>query len=277
MMRRVLPLLLLLVAWLASALVLGATLLLVLFLARRGLLALDWEAIAAASGGTLALLGLSICLAAPLGIGCGVYLSEYARGWRKQWLERAVTILAGAPSIVMGLFGFTLILFLRKTVAPQATTCLALAAGCLALLVLPSLAASARAALEALPDSLRLIGPSLGLTRWQSLRRILLPAASRGIWGGVILATGRAAEDTAVIMLTGAAASAGLPQSLGGKFEALPFMVYTLAAEYRNAAELDKGFSAALALLLLTSLVFAAARVAQAALERTWTIRNWGE
>jgi phosphate transport system permease protein len=275
--RRLLPALLVLGAWLATALVLGSSGALVLFLARRGLFALEWEGIGAACAGTLALLGLSICLAGPLGIGCGVYLSEYARGWRKQWLERAVMVLAGAPSIVMGLFGFTLILFLRKTIAPEATTCLALAAGCLALLVLPSLAASARAALEALPESLRLIGPSLGLTRWQSLRRILLPAASRGIWGGVILAMGRAAEDTAVIMLTGAAASAGLPHGLAGKFEALPFMVYTLAAEYRNPAELDKGFSAALTLLILTSLVFAAARVAQAALERTWTIRNWGE
>jgi phosphate transport system permease protein len=87
---------------------------------------------------------------------------------------------------------------------------------------------------------------------------------------GVILSVGRAAEDTAVILLTGVVANAGLPASLTDKFEALPFTIFYLAAEYRTPEELDRGFGAALVLLLLTSLLFVGARLVQRAFERQW-------
>ena len=134
----------------------------------------------------------------------------------------------------MGLFGFSLIIFLRRTVAPEANTGLLLAALCIALLVLPFTINATALSLASLPEELRLLGPSLGMTSWQSLRRILLPAASRGILGGVFLSMGRAAEDTAVILLTGAVAYGGLPGSLLDKFEALPFTIYYLAAQHQN-------------------------------------------
>jgi phosphate transport system permease protein len=179
-------------------------------------------------------------------------------------------MLAGVPSIVMGLFGFALILLLRRTLAPTANTCLLLAAFCMAILVLPYLVRTTQTALESIPREVRWIGPSLGLTRVQTLRSVLLPAASRGILGGVILSIGRAAEDTAVIMLTGVVASAGMPRGLLDKFEALPFRIYVTAAEHRDAAELALGFGGALTLLLLTSVLFILAAWLQRNLERRW-------
>jgi ABC-type phosphate transport system permease subunit len=114
--------------------------------------------------------------------------------------------------------------------------------------------------LEALPAELRLTAASLGLTRWQAVSRVLLPAASRGLLGGIILAVGRAAEDTAVIMLTGVVVGAGTPGALTDKYEALPFTIYYLAAEHQTPQELDLAFGAALTLLCLTVLLFAIAR-----------------
>ena len=229
-----------------------------------------WDGIWPACLGTLYLIGLTSVLAIPLGLATGVYLSEYARGRSRAVLGFGVDLLAGIPSIVMGLFGFSLILFLRHTFLPRANTCLLLSACCLALLVLPYLIGATQTALAGLPKSLRLTGPSLGLGKWQNIRRVLLPAAGRGILGGVILAVGRAAEDTAVILLTGVVANAGAPGQLTGKYEALPFHIFYMAAEHQSPAELDRGFGAALVLLCLTAMLFLSARALHAGLERRW-------
>ena len=210
--------------------------------------------------GTLYLVGLASALAIPLGLASGVHLAEFATGRAARLASACVDLLAGVPSILMGLFGFALILLLRRTLWPSANTCLLLSALCLALLVLPYVISATRTCLEALPQSLRLTAASLGLTRWQTVSRVLLPAASRGLLGGVILAVGRAAEDTAVIMLTGVVVGAGTPGALTDKFEALPFTIYYLAAEHQTPQELDLAFGAALTLLCLTALLFAAAR-----------------
>ncbi len=169
------------------------------------------------------------------------------------------------PSIIMGLFGFALILVLRRTVAPQANTGLLLSAACLALLVLPVLVTATREAVRAVPPSLNLAGAALGLSPGQRLRHVILPAAAPGIRGGVVLALSRAAEDTAVIMFTGVVANAGLPAGLFEKFEALPFFIYYTAAQYQDQDELARGFGAALALLALSSLLLLLARALRCA------------
>ncbi len=229
-----------------------------------------WDGIFAACAGTVALVTLASLMAIPAGIGAGVALSQYLHGSLGRMLRFSANILAGVPSIVMGLFGFSLIIFLRHTVAPEANTGLLLSAFCLALLILPYTINATAQALETLPEELRLLGPSLGMTGLQSLRRILLPAASRGILGGVVLSMGRAAEDTAVILLTGVVAQGGLPRGLLDKFEALPFTIYYLAAQYQSADDLRKGFGAALTLLALTVLLYGGARVLRAGLESKW-------
>lgn len=219
-----------------------------------------WDGIWPACAGTLCLVGLTLCLAIFPGVGCGLYLSEYAAPARRRRIGAAVDILAGMPSIVMGLFGFSLILLLRRTLFPTANTGLFLAALCLALLVLPVLVVTTREAMAAVPPRLRLAATAVGLTPARRLLHVLLPSAVRGIGGGVMLALGRAAEDTAVIMFTGVVANAGLPAGLGRKFEALSFNVYYTAAQYQDQEELTRGFGAAAVLLILAALLLAGAR-----------------
>jgi len=277
-------------SWLAVVVTLGAVMLFLGFLGAKGLNTFNltlffgqtppWEAITGhlpvwhgiwpACVGTVVLVLLSSLLAIPLGLASGIYLAQYASGSWKSWFSLAVELLAGIPSIVMGLFGFALILFLRKTLAPQANTCLLLSAVCLALLVLPYLIVMTQTALEAIPGELRLVGLSLGFNPWQNLVHVLLPLAGRGILSGVILAVGRAAEDTAVILLTGVVANAGLPAGILDKYEALPFQIFYLAAEARSEGELAQGFGAALILLILTGALFLGAYYLQSTFSRTW-------
>lgn len=227
-----------------------------------------WDGIWPACAGTLGLVGLTLCLALVPGVGCGIYLSQYASPRQRRIMGCAVDVLAGTPSIVMGLFGFTLILFLRRTLWPDVNTCLLLAAGCLALLVLPVLIVTTREALGAVPCELVLTAAALGFTPEQTMRLVQLPAAAKGIWSGVVLALGRAVEDTAVILLTGVVANAGLPAGLGAKFEALPFFIYYTAAQYQTPEELDRGFGAALVLLVLAAGLLVVARCIESGAQR---------
>ena len=220
--------------------------------------------------GTLTLVFLATGIVVPLGVASGAYLAEFASERGRSVFSFCVDLLAGIPSILMGLFGFALILLLRKTVAPSANTGLLLSALCLAVLVLPYLISSTRLALEGLPLDLRLAGACLGLSHGQIVGRVLLPAAMPGIFSGVILAIGRAAEDTAVILLTGVVANAGVPSSLTGKYEALPFHIYYLAAEHQTPAQLTQAFAAALVLLALTGAMFVSARLLHSHLEKKW-------
>lgn len=229
-----------------------------------------WDALWPACIGTLLLVLLAACMAIPLGIASGIYLACFASKTFKRILSLLVELLAGTPSIVMGLFGFALILFLRNTFFPEANTSLLLASACLALLILPYLIFTTQAALESLSDDYHLIGPSLGFSQLQTALYVLLPAAGRGILSGAVLSIGRAAEDTAVIMLTGVIANAGLPQGLFGKFEALPFRIFYLAAEYQTPAELDSAYGTALVLLCLTGMLYSSALALHKTLEWRW-------
>ena len=229
-----------------------------------------WEGIWPACTGTLMLVLLTVALAVFPGIGCGIYLAEYAGPTQRRLLGCAVDMLAGVPSIVMGLFGFTLILFLRKTFMPEANTCLLLAAVCLALLVLPSLVLTTREALEGVPQDMRFTCAALGFSREQRIRHVLLPLAGRGILGGVILSLGRAAEDTAVIMLTGVVANAGLFNGIFDKFQALPFTIFYTAAQYQTQDELARGFGAALVLLVPAALLLLSAQFIEYTCKKRW-------
>lgn len=229
-----------------------------------------WNGIWPALMGTFSLITLTMILAIPPGIGCGIFLAQYATPKQKYWGGGLIDMLAGMPSIVMGLFGFLLILLLRHTFWPHANTSLILAAACLALLILPVIIVSTREALEAVPAHIKITSSSLGITHWQSIRHLLLPIASKGILGGLVLAIGRAAEDMAVIMLTGAVANSGLPAGLTGKFEALPFYIFVTAAEYQSTEELSKGYGAALVLLALSTVLLTCAALLERAYKKRW-------
>ncbi len=229
-----------------------------------------WDGIWPACFGTLSVVALAGVIAIPLGILCGIHLSEFARGRYRNILSFCVDLMAGIPSILMGLFGFSLILFLHHTLLPNAGTGLLLSGFCIGLLVLPYMVNATYSTLSGLPQDVRLLGPSLGLTQLQTIRHILLPSASKGILSGLVLSLGRAAEDTAVIMLTGVVVNADMPRSLFDKYEALPFYIYTIAAEYQTPEDLKRGFGAALVLLILTTGLFLAAHLLHLAMERRW-------
>jgi phosphate transport system permease protein len=209
--------------------------------------------------GTLSLVILSVMLAVPLGIAAGIYLAEYAGGFVKQLFDLFFDILAGVPSIVVGLFGFAVAVFLHKHVSREIGPCLLISSLALALLVLPYMIRTTQIALEGLPQQTRLTALALGATRLQNILHVLLPRSLAGIMTGVILAVGRCAEDTAVILLTGVVAAAGIPKSLLGHYEALPFYIYYISSQYANPEELLTGYGAALILLVMCVGLFAVA------------------
>ncbi len=229
-----------------------------------------WDGIWPALAGTFCLVFLTMLMALIPGIGCGVFLARHRNSRFTEALSAGIELLASVPSIVMGLFGFVLILALRRTIAPEATTSIALAAFCLALLVMPALVVTTRSSIESLPQMIEITGASLGFSENTVLLRLLMPAAARGILGGVMLSMGRAAEDTAVIMLTGVVVNSGLPAGLASKFEALPFLIYYTAAQYADENELLRGFGASLVLLILSAVLMGASWLCQRSMERRW-------
>jgi phosphate transport system permease protein len=178
--------------------------------------------------GTL-LLTLGTALAAiPVGVGGAVYLAEYARD---TWLTRAIRLaiinLAGIPSVVYGLFGLGLfVLFL------QFGTSILAGSLTLAIMTLPIIISAAEEALRAVPTEFRTVIVSLGGSRWQSIRHIVLPQALPGIITGVILGLLRAAGETAPILFTVAAFFLPrLPQSPFDQTMALPYHLYVISTQ----------------------------------------------
>lgn len=211
--------------------------------------------------GTLILVFISVSIAIPIGVSAGIYLAEYANLTIKKVFNLFFDILAGIPSIVIGLFGFSLSLFLHKHYSKNIQPCLLISALALAFLVLPYMIRTTQMTLEGLPPYTRLTGLALGATKLQNIFLVLIPKSLSGIISGVIMSIGRCAEDTAVIMLTGVVAMAGIPKSLLSKYEALPFYIYYISSQYRNPEELMTGYGAAIILLSLCVFLFSIAYI----------------
>jgi len=178
--------------------------------------------------GTL-LLTLGTALAAiPVGVGGAIYLAEYARdSWLTRAIRLAIVNLAGIPSVVYGLFGLGLfVLFL------QFGASLLAGALTLAIMTLPIIISTAEEALRSVPTEFRTIIASLGGTRWQGIRRVVLPQAFPGIITGIILGLLRAAGETAPILFTVAAFFLPrLPHSPFDQTMALPYHLYVISTQ----------------------------------------------
>ncbi|MCL4260197.1 MAG: phosphate ABC transporter permease PstA, partial [Anaerolineales bacterium] len=181
--------------------------------------------------GTLYLaLGVSI-FAVPLGIAAAIYLAEYASDTPlTRTIRIAIINLAGIPSVVYGLFGLGLfVLFLNF-----GTSILA-ASLTLSIMTLPVIISTAEEALRTVPQSFRTVSASLGATRWQTIRRIVLKEALPGILTGVILGLERAVGETAPILFTGAAFF--LPRLPNSPFDAtmaLPYHLFVISTQVPN-------------------------------------------
>jgi phosphate transport system permease protein len=213
----------------------------VLYIFIQGLPAISWEfltqpprsgmregGILPAIIGTFYLTVGTAIFSVPLGIAAAVYLSEYAPDNRWTRLIRlAIINLAGIPSVVYGLFGLGLfVLFLNFG------TSILSASLTLSIMTLPVIISTAEEALRAVPQAFRTVSISLGATRWQTIRRIVLPQALPGILTGVILGLERAAGETAPILFTGAAFF--LPRLPGSMFDAtmaLPYHLFVISTQ----------------------------------------------
>jgi len=206
--------------------------------------------------GTVLLVIVSVALALPVGIAAGIYLAEYGTGRIKSCFSFFCDILAGVPSILVGLFGFSVSIFLHRYVSQNIYPCLLISALSLSLLVLPYLIRTTQTAIEQIPSEVRLSAIALGASKLQNIFFVLIPRSLSGITSGIILSIGRCAEDTAVIMLTGVVAMAGVPQSLMAKYEALPFFIYYISSQYTDMDELRMGYGAAIVLVVICAFLF---------------------
>ena len=169
--------------------------------------------------GTMWLIGITIVVSIPTGVGAAVYLEEFARDSRMTRLIRLnIANLAGVPSIVYGILGLAVFVrwmrFDRSVLSGGLT---------LSLLVLPVVIIASREALAAVPSSIRHAAYALGATKWQTVRAHVLPAALPGIITGVILSLSRAVGETApLIMLGGLTFCTAVPDGLRSDFTAMP-------------------------------------------------------
>ncbi len=164
----------------------------------------------------------------PLGVAAAIYLSEYAPdNWLTRIIRIAIINLSGIPSVVYGLFGLGLfVLFLKFG------TSILSASLTLSIMTLPVIISTAEEALRAVPQSFRTVSISLGATRWQTIRRIVVPEALPGIITGVILGLERAAGETAPILFTGASFFLPrLPNSVFDATMALPYHLFVISTQ----------------------------------------------
>ena len=204
--------------------------------------------------GTLILVGIASAMAIPVGVVSGIQLAEYGRGQVARWVRLACDVLVGTPSIVLGLFIWSLFVIPFHHYSALAGSI------ALAVLMLPVVVRTTEAAVALVPNGLRESGLALGLARWRVALQLILPAAVPGVITGALLAVARAAGETAPLLFTSFGSQA-FSLNLTGPMEALPLIVY------RNALTpfpdlVEQAWGAALILILLTLLVNVASRLA---------------
>lgn len=200
----------------------------------------------------------------PLGVGAAIYLEEYARDtFFNRVLRTNIANLAGVPSIIYGIFG--LAIFVRTLALGRAPIAAALT---LALLIMPIVIIATMEALRSVPDSQREAAYALGATRWQVVKRSILPAAAPGIMTAIILAMARAIGEAApLIVIGGATFVTFLPTPFQAGFTVLPIQVYSWAQRPQDAFQGIAG-AAILVLLVVMLILNGLAIVVRARLSR---------
>jgi phosphate transport system permease protein len=213
--------------------------------------------------GSILVTVVAIVIALPLGVATSVFVREVAPNWAREILKPMIEVLAGIPSVVLGFFGMTLIAPLVRDVlgAPTGLTAFT-GALILAYMALPTIISVAEDALDAVPRGYRDAALAMGATHWQTIWRVVVPAASSGIVTAVMLGMGRAIGETmAVMMVTGNAGR--MPLTLNSLFLPVRTMTATIAAEMGEVAQGSTHYHAlfglGIVLFLLTFVVNLAA------------------
>lgn len=214
--------------------------------------------------GSLWMIGITILLAFPIGVGAAIYLEEYAgRGWLNRVIQTNINNLAGVPSIIYGMLG--LAIFVRGlerytsgaafgVTGSNGRTILS-AALTMALLILPLIIINGQEAIRAVPLSLRQGSYALGATKWQTVWHHVLPVAFPGILTGTILATSRAIGETAPLIVVGASTFIVFdPTGPFSKFTALPIQIYNWTQQPQDQFRIIAAASIIVLLVLLLTL-----------------------
>lgn len=249
--------------FLATLLIVVPVGLIVVIIIQKGLPAINWQFISdvprqgmRAGGifpaiiGTLYLVTGAIVFALPIGLLAAIYLSEYSKdNFLTRIIKLAIVNLAGVPSVVYGLFGLALFVIFFKFGASILSGSLTLG-----IMILPIIITASREAIESVPYSFREVSWSLGASKWQTIRHIVLPNAIPGILTGTILGLGRAAGETAPILFTVAAFYLPrLPKSIFDQAMALPYHLYVISTQVPNV---DEKIRYGTALVLLVMVLF---------------------
>ncbi|MEV6772887.1 phosphate ABC transporter permease PstA [Nocardia sp. NPDC051030] len=212
--------------------------------------------------GTIVQAGIAAIIAVPLGIMAAVYLVEYGRGWLAKTTTFMVDILAGVPSIVAALFIFAL--WISTFGFPQSAFAVSLA---LVLLMLPVVVRSTEEMLKLVPDELREASYALGIPKWKTIVRIVVPTAAPGMISGILLSLARVMGETApVLVLVGYSKSINFDIS-NGNMASLPLMIYQELANPEPAGR-ARVWGAALTLILIIALLYLAAAAVNKLLTR---------
>ncbi|MDR2559638.1 MAG: phosphate ABC transporter permease PstA [Oscillospiraceae bacterium] len=225
--------------WAVALLVIAVLLFIIVFILYRGLSVINWSfltevprrsgragGIASPIVGTLSVTLLAVLVAMPFGVGTAFYLAEYTRGGIITRIIRFCTeSLAGIPSIIYGLFGFIFfvdVLGLDWSILSGGLT--------VAIMILPTLIRTSEEAIRSVPVTYREVSYSLGGTKWQTIRRAVVPSAIRGIANGLILSVGRCVAETAALIMT-AGVELAMPRSVMDSSKTMAVHFYTLVME----------------------------------------------
>jgi phosphate transport system permease protein len=227
------------VLWTLTIITIAILVYIIVFVLRKGIPALSWEFLSknpvdmGKEGGifptiigTVVLTAGAILIAAPLGVGTAIYLTEYTwEGPLTRIIRFGAECLAGIPSIIFGLFGF--ILFVTKLKFGWSILSGSLT---LAFMILPTIIRTSEEAIKSVPPVYRTVSFSLGSTKWQTVTRVVLPSALPGIVTGVILSVGRSIGETAAVIFT-AGSALRLPTSVFSSSRTMSVHFYILARE----------------------------------------------
>ena len=217
--------------------------------------------------GSVYLMALTLVLAAPMGVGAAIYLNEFARdtGYTR-FLRRIIQNLAGVPSIVFGLMGYTI--FVRLFDFGQSILAGSLI---LTIMVLPIIVVATEEALKSVPYSFREAARGVGSTRWQTVRHHVLPNATPGILTGIILSLSRAIGETAPILFIVAYFSKTIPSSIFDGFLALPAQIFY----WTTHPKAEFHVLAASSIIVLLLILFGMNAVAIVIRQRAQSRRDW--
>jgi phosphate transport system permease protein len=203
--------------------------------------------IANAIVGTLIMVGLASAMSVPIGIGAAIFLSEFSNPTTARWIRFATNVLNGVPSIILGVFAYSVLVVTTKTFSAYA------GAVALAILMLPTIIRTTDEAFKIVPQDIRWASLGVGAAKYQTVLQIVLPAALPAIMTGVTLAIARATGETAPLIFT-ALNTQFWPDSLSQPTPSLSVLVFNFATvPFKNQQELAWAASLILVLLVLTT------------------------